>query len=94
MSNVKYMIHSLKRFWMPSAEKDPGFKREIFSLNRLALSIIGILGILGPVIFMLIQIINNKKLSWEYSSNAIGTTMVIWDKLLKASIPLSLTCRI
>ena len=72
------------QFGAPSdAEQDPGFRDTIVRLNRKSMFVVGLLGVVAPTMFILVQmLLLGKSLAWGYEGRDVSQILVIYDKLL------------
>ena len=65
------------------AEQDPDFRATVVRLNRRSRFVVGWLGVLGPALFVGIQLgVLGKSLAWSYSAQEVAEVLVLYDKLL------------
>lgn len=65
------------------AEQDSGFRGTIISLNRKSMYVVGLLGVVAPTVFVLVQMLFlGKSLAWGYGASDVAQILVIYDKLL------------
>jgi len=72
------------QFGTPSdAEQDPGFRDTIIHLNRKSMFVVGLLGVIAPAMFILVQMLFfGKGLAWGYEGRDVSQILVVYDKLL------------
>lgn len=73
-----------RQFGAPAdAEKDSGFRESIVRLNRKSMFVVGLLGVVAPLLFILVQmLILDKRLAWGYGGQDVSQILVVYDKLL------------
>jgi signal transduction histidine kinase len=65
------------------AELDPSFRDAIIRLNRKSMFVVGLLGVIAPTLFILVQILLlGKSLAWGYEGHDVSQILVVYDKLL------------
>ncbi len=72
------------QFGAPSdAEKDSEFRETITRLNRKSMFVVGLLGVIAPIVFSLFQMaLLGRNIAWSYYTSDPTPILVIYDKLL------------